>query len=326
MTRYDSVISTIKGEVTGEPLISLWRHYPEHDLNIRDLVEMTLRDYRQYPSDVVKLSPQGRYCVVDFGCKIVKGSTDHKASGSTSCRECIVKTPQDWSKIENIDPLDGHYGDQITFVKQVSQQITDVPIMMTLFAPTMVARKLSSNLMMDHFRAKDNKELISALMIIEKVTIEFGRACIDAGANGIFMAIQEADKKNVTTNIEAESILSQNAEFVKVMNQKAEFTVNHIHGDEIYFQEAIQSISSNAINWHDQTSEVDLESARSIFKGGLFGGLDPDQIYHGITPDYFNYFKTIREEIPLILSPGCVILQQTSESTLRMIFDEYKKV
>ncbi|MHA2101721.1 MAG: uroporphyrinogen decarboxylase family protein, partial [Candidatus Kariarchaeaceae archaeon] len=300
MGNYDIVLSTIKGNITGEPLVSIWRHYPNHDLDIDNLVESTVHDYEKYPSDVVKLSPNGRYCVVDFGCKIDKGTDDPKASGSSSCRECVVKKPSDWGKIVEVDPLDGHYGEQIDFVRKVSKEITDAPIMMTVFAPTMVARKLSRNQMVEHFKQKENSDLLSALKIIEKVTIEYARACIDAGANGIFIAIQEADKVNVQSPILAESVLSYNKGFVNLVNQKAEFTVNHIHGDDVFFGKAISSISSDAINWHDQTSNVDLELGRTYFNGGLFGGLDPLQMFEGVNQNYFEKFKKLKDEIPLI--------------------------
>ena len=48
MSNYDTTMATIKGEVTGEALISVWRHYPDHDLNIDDLVERTIQDYQNY--------------------------------------------------------------------------------------------------------------------------------------------------------------------------------------------------------------------------------------------------------------------------------------
>ena len=324
MADYDTTVHTIKGEVTGEALISIWRHYPEHDLIIDDLVNRTIQDHQQYPSDIVKLSPNGRYCAVDFGCKIIKGSTDPKASGSTSCRDCIVKIQTDWSKITEIDPLDGHYGQQIEFVKRVSQEITDVPIMMTIFAPTMVARKLSNNLLLNHFREAQNEHLIQALKTIEKVTIEYGKACLDAGANGVFIAVQEADKKNVTSSKEVESILKYNENFVRTMNARAEFTVKHIHGDSVYFNEALENNKTTAINWHDQTSELSIQEARTKFTGGLFAGLDPLQVYNGYPVTFYQKLLKLKDEIPLIISPGCVLLQGTPESNIKQIFINYR--
>lgn len=325
MSTYDAAIATIKGEITGEPLISIWRHYPEYDLDTDNLVKSTIRDYKKYKSDIVKLSPNGRYCVVDFGCKITKGTTEPKSSGSTSCKDCIVKKPQDWAKIHEIDPLEGHYGKQLEFVRNVSKEITDSPIMMTVFSPTMVARKLSKNKMVQHFREKDNNELLEALKTIEKVTIEYARACLDAGANGIFIAIQEADKANVNSEFETESILKYNEQFVKVMNKQAEFTVNHIHGDDVFFNEAINTNRTTAINWHDQTSDIDIITARSYFKGGLFGGLDPLKVFEGYSEPFYSEMLKLKNEVPLILAPGCVLLQGTPEENIKQIFTEYKK-
>ena len=325
MNNYDATMATINGEVTGDALISVWRHYPDHDLNIDDLVERTIQDYQKYPSDVVKLSPNGRYSVVDFGCQITKGTTEPKSSGSTSCKECIVKDPKTWTNIHEIDPLDGHYGEQIDFVRKVSKKITNSPIMMTVFAPTMVARKLSANQFVKHYRESKSPELLDALKIIEKVTTEYARACLDAGANGLFIAIQEADKINVNSIAETKAILKHNEEFIRTVDNQAEFTVNHIHGDDVYFNEAINSNKTTAINWHDQTSNIDIQTARKHFKGGLFGGLDPLKVYDGSQESLYSDLLELKDEVPLILAPGCVLLQGTPEKNIKQIFSEYRK-
>ena len=237
----------------------------------------------------------------------------------------MVKKLEDWSKIHEIDPLEGHYGEQIDFVKKVSKKITDSPIMMTVFAPTMVARKLSGNQMVKHFREKQNQELLDALKTIEKVTIEYARACLDAGADGIFVAIQEADKVNVNSKTETESILKYNKYFLSAVGKQAEFTVNHIHGDEVFFNEAINVNKTTAINWHDQTSDINIQTARNHFKGGLFGGLDPLKVFDGYQTSFYEKMLELKDELPLILAPGCVLLQGTPEENIKQIFTEYKK-
>lgn len=320
---YDDVLDTLKGKVTNEPLISLWRHYPEIDLDLDKLVDATIKDYKRFPSDLLKLSPHARYCTMDFGCKIVPGTGNHGDTGASSCKECVVKSPRHWKRIESVDPLIGEYGRNIRYVESVAKALPDIPKMMTIFAPTMVARKLSHNEFISHLELAE-RDVLEAFKIINSVTIEFARACIDAGADGIFIATQEADTSVIPESDLSRSILKMNSQFVNLIRKKAEFTVLHIHGTKTHFKDALESLPTDAINWHDKTSDISIQDARKYFSGGLLAGLEPDEILDGITKHEIEPMRSIREELPFILAPGCVLLQGTEEKTLDNIFKYYR--
>ncbi len=321
----DNVKTVLKGKVTAEPLISLWRHYPEFDLKLDPLVEATIRDYKKHPSDLIKLSPHGRYCVVDFGCDVSPGSREFGDTGASSCKKCVVQTSDDWRKISEIDPLDGHYGMQLEYVRQIRKQFPETAIMMTVFSPTMVARKLSKNQMPDHLLHSDDNSLVKeALSIIDKSTTEFALAAIDAGADGIFSAVQEADRSVIPNESDIIQLIRLNKNFMSKIKNRSEFTVLHLHGEDVMFEKAINELEPTAVNWHDQTVAPSLEEARKVFSGGLLGGLEPQHVLDGKIDSQIKRALTLKEEIPLILAPGCVLLQGTPEETLNDIFNNYK--
>ncbi len=319
----DLVMSALHGQITNTPLVSVWRHYPTVDLNIDKLVETHLKDYRRFPSDLIKLSPHGRAPVVDFGCEISPGTTEHGGSGSSSCTKCVIKNSQDWSKIEELDPLDGHYADQLKYVKKMRASLPNKIMMMTIFAPTMVARKISANQFYTHLFSEDSKIVEEGLRIVSKVTTEFARASIDYGADGIFAAIQEADYKITTDVSELRKMISLNQPFMNEINKKSDFTVLHIHGKDVAFKDAVEILRPTAVNWHDKTASTNLLDARNVFDGGLLGGINPDTILNEITDEEINYHLDLVEKIPLIFAPGCVLWQGTEDKQLVNIFKKY---
>ncbi|MCY3410408.1 MAG: hypothetical protein INQ03_02120 [Candidatus Heimdallarchaeota archaeon] len=323
MSNFDTVIQTLRGNIVAEPLISLWRHYPESDLKLTTLLETHVEDLKRFPSDLIKLSPHARYATKDWGCEIKPGTSDHGSTGASSCSKCAVTSIDEWDMIQEIDVNDGHYGEQIKYVEKMRDHFPDHPIMMTVFSPTMVARKLSQNSMPSHLEINSSK-LNEPLKIIEKTTIEFANACIDAGANGIFSAIQEVDRNLIKKKSLLDQMLKLNKPFMTKINQKAEFTVLHLHGEDVMFKEAVDYFNPTAVNWHDRVSFPSLMEAREIFKGGLLGGLDPDRVLEGGYEEDMAEIRYWYEKIPHILAPGCVLLQGTKEEYLDDIFSFYK--
>ncbi|MHA2091967.1 MAG: uroporphyrinogen decarboxylase family protein [Candidatus Kariarchaeaceae archaeon] len=322
---FDSVLSVLRGEITAEPLISLWRHYPEVDLQVEGLIEATIADYKRFPSDLLKLSPHGRYCCVDFGCEITPGSTEHGETGACSCKKCVVVNPSDWQSIEEIDPLDGFYGELLKYVEKVAETFPNTPNMMTIFSPTMVARKLSRNLMPEHYFDREHTHMVrEALKIITKVTTEFAQTCLDAGSTGLFIAVQEADRSLLNDKQMISDLIGLNRPFMNAISHKSQFTVLHIHGKDILFEEAIKQLKPTAVNWHDQTVKPDLSEGHILFKGGLLGGLEPDDVLDDNISEPIQRAKELRETIPLILAPGCVLLQGTTDAVIMKIFEKYR--
>lgn len=322
-THLDLVMSTLHGQVTEIPLVSIWRHYPTVDLNIDKLVETHLRDYKRFPSDLIKLSPHGRAPVVDFGCEISPGTTEFGGSGSSSCKRCIIQNSLDWSKIEEVDPLDGHYADQLKYVKKMRESLPNQIMMMTIFSPTMVARKISANQFYNHLFGEDAKIVEEGLKIVSKVTTEFARASIDCGADGIFAAIQEADYKITKDVSELRRMITLNRPFMNEINKKSDFTVLHIHGKDVAFKDAVEILRPTAVNWHDKTASTNLIDARNIFDGGLLGGINPDTILDGISDEEINYHIDLLEKLPLFYAPGCVLWQGTDDKYIEKIFEKY---
>jgi len=320
----ENTLEVLRGKITGNPLISVWRHFPEADLNPKTLTKATVRDYKLHPSNLIKLSPHGRFCVADFGCEIIPGLTGRGKSGSSHCKDTVIDTPQKWAEIEYVDPNDGHLGMQLEFIRLMKQELPEVPKMMTLFSPTMIGNFLSGNQLLDHLRDSDYKPIIEdALKVISRVMEEYSSACIDAGAEGLFTAVQELDKTRVHQS-QLKDVISLNSRFMDTAKRRAEFTVLHLHGEDVAFKMGIHAFKPTAVNWHDRTAGPSLEEAANIFPGGLLGGLEPHEVLEGKQKQSVEEAKKLRDRIPMILAPGCVLWQGTPNRIIDDIFAQYR--
>jgi len=98
MDNLEILLDTFKGQNSDQTLYSLWKHFPYDDRDPEKLAQTHVRFYNRHGFDLMKISPHGRYPVVDFGCKV--DEEYDPITGSTRCKECTMKTPQDWEILE----------------------------------------------------------------------------------------------------------------------------------------------------------------------------------------------------------------------------------
>ncbi len=318
--KFSLLKATFKQQQTEKVPYSLWKHFPEADRTSEGLASAQLDFQQKYASDLMKISPHGSYCVVDFGGTL----GDYRpVSGSRICDKPPISSIRDWEALEPVDPNDGEFGAQIKAVNLIHQQVENVvPTMMTIFSPFMVASKLDPFLIK---HVSQDRELInSQIRMLTKLMNEFASAVLDAGANGLFIASQHF---NSTLNQEA----LQEFEFQPIKSlllnatKKSVFNVVHLHGEKPYFKLAAQLPNVQAINWHDQRTTPNLLEARQDFNGGLLGGLDEMGILQkGSNEEIEQSIQSIYSQFNnrgLVFAPGCVLPQNIPDDNLNRIVE-----
>ena len=311
------LLNTFKGKNTDYPLFSLWKHFPHDDRHSERLAEAHVKFYDHYQFDLMKISPHGRYPVVDYGCKVAKEYDP--ITGSTSCEDCAIHSLEDWGTLEQVNVNEGEFGDQVNTVKILSKKLEELPKMMTIFSPLMVASKMDENLV-THMR-EDKAKLKEAFFVIYKDLLEFAQSSIDAGADGLFIASQHFRKSDLTW----EEVDNFEIYFIKKLIQdtkrKSNFNIIHIHGQDINFNKVVENIDADGLNWHDQLTWPTIPEAADIFSKGLLAGIDETQSL--VDGNEEKIKKNILESIEIsnkhdnrvIISPGCVIpITATNES------------
>ncbi|MFX0121561.1 MAG: uroporphyrinogen decarboxylase family protein [Candidatus Hodarchaeota archaeon] len=318
--RFSLLKATFKGQKAEKVPYALWKHFPEADKTSEGLARAQIEYQAKFKSDLMKISPHGSYCVVDFGATL---GNYNPISGSRICEQPPISSINDWETLEPVDPNDGEFGAQIKAVELIHREVENViPTMMTVFSPFMVAAKLDPSLL-KHLM-QDRQLLLGQISMLTKLTSEFANAVLDAGANGLFLATQHfnpALPKEEIQDFEFQpmKIILQN------VTKKVLFNIMHLHGENPHFKWATQLPNISGINWHDQRTAPSLQEARQDFKGALLGGLDEmNLIRKGSKDDIQHSIKTLFKKFNdrgLIYAPGCVLPLDVPEQNLQYVIE-----
>lgn len=318
MSKRDRLAAAIRGEETDRPLVALWRHFPTDDQDAEQLALSSVAFQTQYDWDFVKLTPASSYSVEGWGTQAAyRGHPE----GTSEYGARPVAVPQDWARLEVLDPHGGALGRQIDAIRRTRDLVgPDIPIIETIFSPLSQAKNLvGGSLEVVHLR-RHPVEMQHALGVIAETTVRFVEAALEAGADGIFYAVQHASA----------ALLSQ-AEYrelcrpldLRVLGaaQGASFNLLHLHGLHTYF-DLVADYPAHALNWHDRDTGPSLAEGARRFPGLVVGGLSQRDLVEG-TPQSVRGIA--REAIAqmngrrVCLATGCVMQTVTPWGNIRAL-------
>lgn len=329
LSKIEGLKALRKGETLEPTPFAMWRHFPVEDLYADKLAKKQLEYLEKFDSIVMKVSPNGRYCVIDWGCEIA--FDENKMSGSAYCTNYRIKTIDDWSTLEELDVNQGMFGEQLQALKLINEGMKiHTPFVETVFNPLMVAAKLveTRELFVQSMR-ENPKAFHDGMKTITKVMTEFSKASIENGASGLFLATQEATTDLLTKEEYTEFGMNYDLALLKAIEKKAEFNIVHIHGDNIMFDLIAENYNVQALNWHDQLAAPTIGEAFKKFDGILMGGIEEKQFLLEATNE--ELLAKIEEVINsvkgqrLIIAPGCVIPINIPDEKVQLIVDFLNK-
>ncbi|MBK9713579.1 MAG: uroporphyrinogen decarboxylase [Kouleothrix sp.] len=318
MTKRDRLAAAVRGEQTDRPLVALWRHFPTDDADATQLALSALAFQTQYDWDFVKLTPASNYSVDGWGTRVAyRGHPE----GTSEYVARPIAGPQDWGRLQPLDPQSGSLGQQLTAIRAARELAgPDIPIIETVFSPLSQAKNLvGGGLDVVHLR-RHRAAFQQALEVIAETTVRFVQAALAAGADGIFYAMQRASADFLS---EAEYREVARPLDLRVLEaaQAATFNLLHLHGLNTYF-DMVADYPAHALNWHDRDTGPTLAEGARRFPGMVVGGLSQRDLVEG-TPDSVRALA--REAIeslggrPLCLSTGCVMQTVTPWGNIRAL-------
>ena len=331
MSKYDLIEETFLGNLGEQIPLSLWKHHPVVDRTPEGLAQAEIDFHKLFDHDLMKISFFGHYPCIDFGCTAVY---DGETSGSTTLTSAAINDVSGWETLEPLDVNSGELGNQIRAVELIQKYAHGVvPTMATVFDPAMVADKISDKNLTKY--ADEHPEILKgALDIITDVMVDFARATIDAGADGIFLASQHSTQSSVTDAQYKEFVYPYDLKLITRLRGKAKFIVLHLHAreenEEIRFDKIAKTPGVDAINWEDQSSALSLKQGKKRFRGATLGGIDHNGIFRTGSPEEAQkqVLDAMAEAGPdrLIIAPGCVITVDTPEENLVAVRDAVRSV
>lgn len=155
-------MAAVRGEVLDRPPFAVWRHFEDQEQpgRARDLPETLVAFVRRHELDLLKYNPRARY---------------HGEPWDFAWPD----RPVDLSHPTFAEMLEG--------LRLARAALGDLPIVMTIFTPLAICGGPTGDAVL-RAMAEDPGRLESALEIVSETFAHFAAACVDAGADGIFLA------------------------------------------------------------------------------------------------------------------------------------------
>lgn len=326
MSKFELIKETLLGNLDERVPVSVWKHHPERDRTPEGLAEAEITFHREFDHDLMKVSFHGRYPVVDWGCVPVY---EGDISGSTTCASCAVSEPSQWETLEPLDVNSGEFGRQVRAVELISQYAHDrVPMMVTLFDPPMVADKLCDRGFVHHITESPGI-MQSALELISRVMVDFGKACLEAGADGLFIASQHTTVSSVSDEQYRKFVLPFDLHMISQLRRRSKFIIMHLHTEEtdkaLRFERISRTPGVDAINWDAKNTATSLLEGKRISRKTVVGGIDNNGLLRtGSAEDVHEQVVSTLRDAGLkgvIIGPGCVITTDTPNANIQAVVD-----
>jgi uroporphyrinogen decarboxylase len=307
MTKRERVMAALARRPVDRPPISFWRHVPELDHDPRRLADAMLAFHRCWDVDVLKVMSSGVYCVEDWGCQVAYTGLPN---GAKRCLTHAVRSASDWQRIKPLDPGAGALGRELEALRLIVRgRGDDAPILMTVFSPLTIARKLAGEQLERDLRGNPSA-VTPALAAIAATVGRYCVAALEAGADGLFFATQTATPELFTESEAATYDLPALRAILDGVEGRSSLTMLHAHGKDIFF-DRLAALPAHAINWHDRVTAPSLRDATRRFAGGLVGGLaEWTTLRTGPTSAVAAEVADAIEQtggVGLIVGPGCVL-------------------
>jgi uroporphyrinogen decarboxylase len=328
ITKRERVNAALAGGPVDRTPISLWRHFPDIDLDPTALAEALVALHRRYDLDFIKVMPNGVYCVEDWGCET---AYQGGSIGAWTCVRHAVRRIEDWGSLRPLDPSAGALGRELACLRAVrADRGDDALVLQTIFSPFTVARKVAGPDLVRETMIREPGRLHAALEVISATVEAYVGACLDAGADGLFFATQAATPEVLTPEEHRSFVEPYDLRVLRAAEEKGAMILLHLHGDRPYLAGLAARYPVQALNWHDRRTSPSLAEARGQVSQALVGGLDECGAMIRGTPEAVR--AQVRDAIAqcggrrLIVGPGCVLDLRAPEANLAAARDAVEDV
>ncbi len=317
MNHRERIHAALRREPVDHVPVALWRHFPNDDLRPEGLAARVVEFHRKYDFDLVKVTPASGYPAEMYGATFHDG---HNREGTRAYVTRPVNTVDDWTKIVPLDEKNPVFERETQALRLIRQQLgADVPILQTIFGPLNSAHNIAGDRLFEDLLTYPDR-VDAALRAIADTTARFAIASLRAGADSIFFATQMATHKYMTEAEFRKLSEPYDMAVIEAFRGKADFTLLHIHGLDIYF-DLLTHWLVQAINWHDRRTPPSLKEACDQFSGAVVGGLEEWNTLAAKSPaDVKAQARDAVEQTGgrgFVLAAGCVIPVDTPEENIR---------
>jgi uroporphyrinogen decarboxylase len=316
MNAWQRIEAAVAGRDVDRIPWAFWRHFPGRDTDAKRLADATLAFQRRFGFDLVKVTPAGGYVAEAWGGRLAASAGEEGARDAVSR---VVARPEDWRRLRVPPMTSGVFARELEALRRIRRGVgRDVPVLQTIFGPLSAARSLSGDLWRVHLRHAPD-DLRAGLEPIAEATAAFAARCLDAGADGLFFAVQTAVRGALSDAAYRRFGEPYDRRVLDAVRGRARLIVLHVHGLDILF-DRLRRYPVQVLNWHDRRTAPSLRDGLRSFPGACLGGLDESGLLRHGTPDQVrrDVERTVRQTggRRIVLGAGCVLSVATPEANL----------
>lgn len=305
-THRERIQAAMQGEIIDRPPVALWRHFPVDDQSPELLAAAHLHYQQNYDFDLVKVTPASSFCVKDWG---VEDEWAGHTEGTRRYTRRIITNPADWESLPVLQPTAPHLAAQLECLRLIRSHLSpDTPLLQTIFNPLAQAKNLAGNeLLLEHLLHHPSS-VVQGLKAIVETTRLFIEAARAAGIDGIFYAVQHAQRQFLS--YQEYEVLGLNFDR-QTVEPAADLWCNmlHLHGEAVHFELA-SALPFQIVNWHDRESYPSLSEAQELFNGVMCGGMRQDTLVYRERAEVQNEAADALQQTGgkrFLLGTGCVV-------------------
>jgi len=302
LSKRDRVWGAVHGEEVDRPPFFFWHHFKPRNVPHR-LAQSTLDFFGRFDLDIFKIMP-------DLPYPFPQNS---------------IHQSDDWDLIAPLAPSASNLGRMAQTTALVRRAVgPETPVVVTVYSPITEARRFAGGPDALRQQLRENPASVhQALSVIAQNLAGYCQALLDAGADGIYYAVQgiaggwltEAEFREFVRPYDLRVLKDCSAGWLNVV---------HLHGGPDLMVDLALDYPGAVLSWEDRLTGVRLADLRGrIPDKAAMGGIDErGPITRGdvaaLTQEMRDALDQTEGGRHFILAPGCSVPDDIDENHLRL--------
>ena len=319
MTKRERVMAALHGQDVDRVPVSFWGHDLLREWSAQGLSEAMLESVRTFDYDYLKVNPRASYYAEAWGCRYRPAGDPARQPG---VEHWVLRQASDMEAIGPVDGSGGPFGEQLEALGLIAEGLRgEVPFVQTVFSPLSVIGRLANDRELAHrWMGEAPAALHAALSAVTETLSAYARACLDAGADGIFFPTTEWGTYDACTAAEYQTF--GRPYDLRVLKAVEDAPMNILHVCRPHnMLDLLLDYPVAAVNWAvHQPGNASLQETLSKSDKAVLGGVEERRTLLTGSPDEVQ--AQVRDALHqtggrrLLLAPGCSISPQTPPRNL----------
>ena len=318
MTKKERVLKSFNNEKVDKVPVGFWFHFPE-DMDLeKEGVDAHINFYKESGIDFIKIMCDGYF---DYPNPIIPN----------------IKKPEDWYNMKPLGKDHPFIEGQVKRAKEIVKRLDgECCTFYNVFCPMSYLRFGSSEeLLMSHLK-EDPKAVMYAFDVIAEDVIALSRRLIkEAGCDGIYYCVQNAEYHRFTAEEYRKYVAPSELYVGNEGNKMSENNILHCCGwaGDKNRLEVWKDYPAKVINWAVYVEEVSIKEGKDFFKGKcVLGGFDnrPEGVlYSGEKEEVEEFTENLIKEngsTGFIIGADCTLPRDINIEHIKWVVDKVKEI